>query len=327
MDLSIIIVNFRTFTITVNCIKSIIANLRYLKYEIILVDNAPIEDFSTAFKEVSPNLTYIKSLENIGFGRANNLGMTYATGRYILLINSDTLVFDDSLLKCYQAMEADTTKKIGLLGCKLLNEDKSFQPSFYPFRKNTLFNHLITNNWLLSKIFGVNRLFQETNVIMEVGDVSGAFMLLRKIVIDKVGGFDPDFFLYCEESEWCRERIAKYFKIIYFPMAAIIHLGGKSAPQGPMNVQAKLSQALLWYKKGWFNYMLYIVVTYLSMLVHISLLVFIKKSSKNIILADIKTSLKIFPYLFTDVIKYKKTWGNRKKPLIYEGAKAIFFDQ
>ncbi|QMU27569.1 glycosyltransferase family 2 protein [Adhaeribacter radiodurans] len=257
MDLSIIIVNFRTFNLTVSCINSIVANLTNLSYEIILIDNAPIEDYSGAFKKVLQNLIYIRSVENIGFGSANNLGIARATGKYILLINSDTLVFDDSLQKCYLAMEADDAEEIGLLGCKLLNEDNSFQSSFYPFRKNTIFNYLITSNWLLNKIFRVNRYFKETNTILEVGDVSGAFMLLRKKVIDKVGGFDPDFFLYCEETEWCRERIAKYFKIIYFPKAAIIHLGGKSAPREPMQIQAKLSRALLWYKKGNIDYILY----------------------------------------------------------------------
>jgi GT2 family glycosyltransferase len=325
MQLSIIIINFNTFQLTVDCIRSIQKNITSINYEIIVVDNAPKEDYQKAFCNLFPSLIYLRSDENIGFGRANNLGVTKANGKYILFINSDTLVLDNSLELCYQFMESDSAEEIGVLGCRLMNEDLSFQPSFYPFRRNSIGNYLLSNNYLINKLFRVNERFKETNDLIEVGDVSGAFMFMRKKVIEDVGGFDPDFFLYCEETEWCRERISKQYKIVYYPTAAIIHLGGKSAPKEPMYIQSKLSLALLWYKKGWISYCLYLLFSHVNLLSHLLLLPFVQQASKKNILNELKSSFKIIPYLFSDVIKYQRGFGSRKESLIYEGARTIFF--
>lgn len=326
MNLSIIIVNFNTFQLTCDCIRSIQKHLDGIAYEVILVDNAPKDDYSERFKEIFPCIVYVRSEQNIGFGRANNLGIEKAGGKYLLLINSDTLVIDNSLLACYFFMESNASKSVGLLGCKLLNYDGSYQPSFFPFTKNSLANYLIGNNLLLYKLFNVSDKYKSTDQVREVGDVSGAFMFMRREVVEKAGAFDPDFFLYCEETEWCRERIAKQFKIVYYPHAKIIHLGGKSAPKDLMFIQSKLSHALLWYKKGWVNYISYILIFYLNAFANLLMLPFVSSEARGAVKRDWQCSYKIFPYLFTDVPKYRPTWGSRKKPLIYNKARSFFFN-
>jgi GT2 family glycosyltransferase len=325
MQLSVIIVNFNTYELTCNCIRSIYEHTTGIEYEIIIVDNAPKQNFEASFKSLFPSIKYLRSERNIGFGSANNLGIEQAAGKYLLLINSDTLVFDDSLVRCLQFMETPSSADIGLLGCKLLNEDHSYQSSFYPYLRNNVWNFLITNNLILYKLFGVQHKYGETNNILQVGDVSGAFMFLRKEVVQKVRAFDPDFFLYCEETEWCRERIAKHFRIIYYPQAAIIHYGGKSAPQNIMYIQAKLSLCLVWYKKGWISYIFFIIASWLNALANLICLPFLKSNDRESVKQNVRSLKKIWPYLFKEVTKYGRGWGSRKEPLIYKDAGYIFF--
>lgn len=270
-------------------------------------------------------MIYILSELNIGFGRANNLGIENAGGRYLLLLNSDTLLADDCLQKCFAFMEKPESVKVGLLGCKLLNADGSYQPSFFPFTRNTLWNYLLTNNPVFYKVFKIGELYKDANQVRMVGDVSGAFMLLRREVVEKAGVFDPDFFLFCEETEWCRERIAKVYRIVYYPMASIIHYGGKSAPKKLMFIQSKLSLSLLWYKKGLFSYTGYIIITFLNLLTNILLFPFAGRETKDLIRMEARSFMRLIPYLIFEVPKYRQLSGSRKEPLIYGGARNIFF--
>lgn len=327
MQLSIIIINFNTNQLTFNCITSIKSHLKGVEYEIILVDNSPKnEDNKIYFQSAFPNLIYLLSPSNIGFGRANNLGIQKATGKYLLLLNSDTVIFDDSLQKTIDFMEMPESGNIGLLGCKLLNADRTYQNSFFPFIRNTLWNYLIANNPVFYKIFNVGKLYQENNNLRLVGDVSGAFMLLRRDVIEKTGAFDPDFFLYCEETEWCRERISQKYDIVYYPLASIIHLGGKSAPQELMYIQSRLSLSLLWYKKGWFHYVGYIIITIFNLLTTVMLAPFVT-TYRRVIGKEVRSFLHILPYLFSDILRYGSSPGSREIPLIYKGARNIYFGQ
>lgn len=325
MQLSIIIVNFNTFQLTCDCIQSIKKSIDKLVYEIIIVDNAPKSDYRQSFLSLYPDVIYIRSDENIGFGRANNLGMDVARGHYYLLINSDTIVIEDCIENCFNFMEQKANMDIGLIGCRLLNEDGSYQPSFYPFIQNTVWNYFITNNPILYKLLHINDKYKATNKVTQVGDVSGAYMFLRKRVVDEVKGFDPDFFLYCEETEWCRERIAKKYKIYYFPLAETIHLGGKSAPREPMYIQSKLSLSLVWYKRGWSSYILYILLAYTNMFFYMLTYYFVKEENRIEAKRYIRCHIKLFPYLFTDVIQYGRDYNSRKTPLVYKGAWQIFF--
>lgn len=325
MQLSIIIVNFNTPELSLACIKSIEQHTTGLDYEIILVDNAPKADHSIAFKQSCSQLIYLYSATNIGFGRANNLGMEIAKGQYFLLLNSDTLLMDNSLKQCFEFMADPASAHIGLLGCRLLNEDGSYQGSFYPFTGNSLWDYCKSNNPVLYRLFKVAEAFRETHDIKKVGDVSGAFMFLRRKVFEQVKGFDPDFFLYCEETEWCRNRIAPNFDIYYYPKAEIIHLGGKSAPREPMFVQSTISEYLFWYKCGKTKYLLFILFNCINLLYFLLQYPFTKSQNKASVIAFARRYFKAIPYWLFKIPACSNKFSARKEALIYEGARTIFF--
>lgn len=327
MQLSIVIVNFKTDLLTQNCIDSIRKHTHGLDYEIIVIDNAAHEASDLPFANNAEEVRYIRNEENIGFGKANNIGMSLALGSYILLLNSDTLLTENCLLDCYNFMESEHAHKhnIAVLGCKLVNEDGSYQGSFYPFVNNTIWNYFISNNPLLYKIFNIQKKYEEPKQPVQVGDISGAFMFLRQSIIERVKGFDPDFFLYCEETEWCRLRIARHFEIWYYPLAQITHLGGKSAPKSLMYLQAQLSLALFWYKKSWLSYVLYIIYTWFNGLYYLLTYLFVSQNSKTQNSQYLKGLVKVFPYLFRDIPMYKRAYQSRKEGIILKETRSTFF--
>lgn len=328
MDVSIIIVNFKTDQLTQNCIDSIRNFTSGLHYEIIVIDNASKRHSDFPFANQPDQVTYIRNDENLGFGKANNIGMLVAIGRYLLLLNSDTILHENCILDCLLFMESEKARKenIAVLGCRLLNEDGSYQSSFYPFVKTNLGNYMISNNPLLYKLFKVKNKFKEIKDPKQVGDISGAFMFLRKKVVEEVQGFDPDFFLYCEETEWCRLRIAPRFKIWYYPLTSLTHLGGKSAPKNLMYLQSQLSLALFWYKKGWLSYILYILYTWFNGLYYIVTYPLVSKSQRAQVVEYLNGLRKIFPYLYNDIPRYKRAFGARKEGLILKEARSTFFN-
>ncbi|RYE26286.1 MAG: glycosyltransferase family 2 protein [Sphingobacteriales bacterium] len=325
MQLSVVIINFNTYQLTIDCIKSVQQSAVRLAYEVIVVDNAPKEDYREGLLQHFPDLVYLLSKENIGFGRANNLGMEHAKGEYILLLNSDTIVKGDCLPKCLEFIQSMQGQNVGMMGCKLLNDDGSHQHSFYPFVKNTVWNYFISNNPIMFRLFKVAEKYNKIDETKQVGDISGAFMLLHRKVVDAVKGFDPDFFLYCEETEWCRDRINNQFKIYYYPHAETIHFGGKSAPREQMFIQSKLSLSLVWYKKGWLSYIGYILLTYLNVFYFWLTYPFTKGESTIANKRYRHCYAEVWPYLFNQVIKYPRGYNSRKEPLVYEGAREIFF--
>ena len=326
MDLSIIIINFHTNSVTCDCLHSVKLHLAdRIKYELILIDNASRASSEALFKGIMPDLIYLPFTTNLGFGLANNKGMGIAKGEYFLLLNSDTLIVDDSIQRCIYFMRQPENSKIGLLGCKLLNEDGSYQASFYPFINNNLRNYLISNNPLLSKLFSASRAFTEPPTATLVGDVSGAFMLLKREVYESTGGFDPDFFLYCEETEWCRNRISKQYEVVYYPHASIIHLGGKSAPGEIMYIQSQLSLALYWYKSGPIQYLLYALYNYANSLFFVLQYPFANAASRSNIRKFLESLLTIQRYLFFDIPRYKRSYNSRDAPLILDKARSLFF--
>lgn len=326
MMLSIIIINFNTPTITSNCLSTIYNHIKNVAFEVILIDNFPKLDYKQQFMEKFPKIRYTACSKNLGFGRANNLGMKQAKGKYILLLNSDTLLIDNSLEKCIEFLDNEENQNIAMLGCKLLNEDRSYQPSFYPYFKNNFINYCISNNPLLSKLFDVKNDYKAPQTPKTVGDISGAFMLLRKEVFEQTKGFDPDFFLYYEESDWCRNRILKNYKILYYPQAAIIHLGGKSAPKDIMAFQAEVSQGLFWYKAGWINFVGFILFNLANLLFFALQYLITSPSNKAAIKFRFKIMRAAISYWLFEIPKYPRKFGSRKTPLVYKPASNLFFN-
>ncbi|BDS14670.1 glycosyltransferase family 2 protein [Aureispira anguillae] len=316
VDISIVIVNFNTFDLTCACIDSIYLSQTRYSYEIILVDNASTDRKATDFCEKYPDLVLVTSAKNCGFGRANNMGMERAKGAYIWLINSDTEVSEKVLEKGMATLQEH---QADLYSCAQTLADGS--PLFYK-KKSFYLGLSLKAVWYSLPLFHLsyfNRKFidQSTvNEVIEANTVSGAFMLFRREVFEKTKGFDPDFFLYSEETEWCYNRIRKQFKIIYDPFNSFIHKQGSSSNQD-MSVQGYISNSLGYYKRGYGIYLIYLLMQYLIALpMNIGFYLISKKEYKKAYSDQIKLLISGWRYLMVDIPRFSNKFGARKRFLV-----------
>jgi len=316
IELSIIIINYNTPELTTQCIQSILKETTACFYEIILIDNASRQFVATDFLKLSPQIKIIENDSNVGFGIANNMGMNAALGNYILLLNSDTVIIDKGITKSLNFMKQNA--KVDVLTCKQINkEGKALMPASFYFQNNSIFQYLIQNP-LVAIV--KNKLSAKKNPMLTkntfVSSLSGAFMLLKKEVYEKTKGFDPDFFLYYEETEWCM-RMKKYFKLFYLHDVNFIHLHGKSAPRLTMQKQMYLSQGLFWYKSGYFNYFIFILVSYFIYVPSWFILTIfsIKKASRKHFFNYLKIYFKLLPDYIFNIPSFNKKYSSRASSL------------
>ena len=228
MDISIITINYNSSAHTINMVESIrTMSQSPITYEIIIVDNASKDEEYQQLSalESSPNTKIIRSRINGGFASGNMLGVQYASGKYYLFINNDTLFQNDVL--SYFHTYAQSHPDVGLLGGHLSNTDGSRTSSYKKFPSLT--SNLLGNS--LARFFTPNG-FPSNKTILEkptqVGVISGSCMFFRGDVFDSLGGFDTVFFLYCEEED-ISKRVLDYGKqVIYLPEPSILHLEGAS---------------------------------------------------------------------------------------------------
>ena len=233
MDVSIIIVNYNTLELTKNTIDSVNEKTKDLNYEIILVDNASTDGSVEFFeKEYKNKIIFIKNDENLGFGRANNRGIKIAKGKYVFLLNSDTLLINNAIKILFDFMEKNNN--CGVCGGNLYT--LTLQPTNSFFREIpyiTLKTEIDIYFNILKKIYLklIKKVesFNYSEDIMKVGVISGADMMIRKEVLDKVGYFDSDFFMYAEETELTYRIFKAGYLSFSVPLAKIIHLEGKSS--------------------------------------------------------------------------------------------------
>ncbi len=231
--LSIIIPSFNTKKILTDCLESIIRYTSRLSYEIIVVDNGSTDGSLEMLKGYSQKyslVTVLDAKENLGFGRANNLGAKKAKGEYLLFLNSDTLIFDNALNESLEILKKHPEK--GAYSCRLLNADGSFQPSggHFPNFGNLIAWQLFIDDlpWIGDHIpsFHPGRSQYDKNKKMDW--VTGAFLIVRKDLFDMVGGFDKHIFMYTEEMEFCYRLAQANYSTLYTNHPAITHLGGAS---------------------------------------------------------------------------------------------------
>lgn len=226
LDLSIIIVNYNTRELTQACIDSVFGFVRLCRFEVVLVDNASTDGSRDLFSQDS-RITYIYMEENIGFGRANNRGLEVASGRNILFLNPDTLLLDDapSRLSSY----LDSHPEVGACGGNLLTADMLPNQSFMRYRPSLCMSlHFLTWNVWYRLRGDRNLTFNFTSTPIPVGYIIGADLAIRREVLDEVGAFDSDFFLYYEETDLC-DRIARAgYQLHCLPDVRIIHYEGQS---------------------------------------------------------------------------------------------------
>ena len=231
MDLSIIIVNYNVKEFIQNLIHSIHKAAGKLEYEIIIVDNASSDGSVDFISQKFPEIMLISNTTNLGFGKANNQALKIAKGKYILLINPDSIVSEDTFSKMISFFENHPS--VGLAGCKILNPDgtlqlacrRGFPGPWTSFCKVTGLSNLFPNSRLFARY---NLTYKNENESYEVDAISGSFMMMRREVYEKTGGFDEDFFMYGEDLDLCYRIQQAGYKVYYVHETQIIHYKGES---------------------------------------------------------------------------------------------------
>ena len=250
MDLSVVIVNYQTFELTKNTINSILEYDYPFSLEIFVVDNASSDDSLARLKDYfKGNVKFIASEENNGFAAGNNQALRQAGGKYQLLLNSDTIVWENTLKDIYDYMERN--EDVGACGCRVLLEngelDKACKRSF-PNVKNSFFRlfHIPTN----SKDDNYNLTDLPDDEVYEINCLTGAFMFIRKAALDEIGLLDETFFMYGEDIDLCYRIKKAGWKIIYYGESKITHLKGASSKKQKSKLIYEFYRAMyIYYKK------------------------------------------------------------------------------
>ncbi len=257
---SVIIVNYNTLELTKNCIDSIFDKTRNIKFEVILVDNGST-DGSKEYFERDERITYIYSKENLVFGLSNNLGYTHATGEYMFLLNSDTYLLNNAIYFLLEGFkEADKGNfNVACAGAMLQNPEGVIVHSYARFPKmvrSVLEWSIYVVLWKLHLLkhlpstsnYEYDRKREEDS--FDVDYITGADLMIRMDVADKFGLFDPDFFMYCEETEMEHRYMKQGLRRIILSKPEIVHLEGASNTQYSMMKSLMLMRSyFLYYKK------------------------------------------------------------------------------
>lgn len=242
IDVSIIIVNYNTFKVTQDCIDSIFEHTLGINFEVILVDNAS-HDGSEVYLKNDKRITFIESNKNLGFGKANNLGFNYAKGKYIFLLNSDTILLNNAVKEFYDAME-EQPQSTACIGTLLKAADG--------ITENNSYGKLPTISTTLSTLFNIYLRIRVDKQSKEhkvppffVEYIIGADIFIRRNVIEEMGLFDPDFFMYFEESEMQYRYKKNGYNSIIIDSPKIIHMEGVSSNSSGYKLTGK--KALMYY--------------------------------------------------------------------------------
>lgn len=265
---SVIIINYNSGDMLLDCIKSIIQHTLEIEYEIIIIDNNSKDDSIKKVEEKCfENLSFIHNKENRGFGAANNQGIEVSKGKYILLLNNDTLFIENSIKKVSDYMESLSEELF--IGCRLLNEDGSIQNSTYNFPS---LKYIFMANFFLYAIFPKSKHFNKYHKInsgieepTNVDVVTGAFIFAKSESLRKINGFDEEFYFYVEETDLCYRFKQSGGKVIYFPETSVYHKRGASSKAVPWFKHKNLSRSTLLFYKKHFNKPKY----YLTVFIHL----------------------------------------------------------
>lgn len=275
-NISIIIVHYKTPLLLLNCLESIYVNTKNLDFEIIIVDNFSDDGSMENVTKLYPTLVWLQNDVNEGFGRANNKGIYFAKSEIILLLNSDTIIINNAIGKLYERF-IDEEKIIGMATCQLLNTDFTEQKSVFNY--NTSYIELMFYNILVEKILSLIK-FKKSN---EIKAIHGACMIFNKSRINSIGFFDPDFFMYSEEFEWCYRILKNGLTLKCYEDINIVHLDGGSKKSKDWNIKQRMvSSALLFRKnKGFIGYLFYLLILIFNLLTNLFLLWKMDKNYKK----------------------------------------------
>jgi N-acetylglucosaminyl-diphospho-decaprenol L-rhamnosyltransferase len=234
MDLSIIIVSWNVSDLLQKCLQSVLdsphANTRSM--EIIVVDSASTDNTVEMLQKCFPQVKLFTQSENVGYTRGNNIGLEAAQGRCLLLLNPDTEIIGDALVKMVNYL--DENPSVGIIGPHTLNSDGTTQSSRRRFLTRTL--AFFESTWLqpyapesLLDYFYVNG--EPDNGVFDVDWVQGSALMARREIYDQIGGLDTGYVMYCEEMDWCKRAKDAGWRVVYLGTAQLTHHGGKSTDQ------------------------------------------------------------------------------------------------
>lgn len=247
MKLSIIIVSWNVKSDLADCIRSVAQNRPAGEYEVIVVDNASADGSAEMVKEQFPEVILVVNEENLGFATANNVGIAKSCGEYILLLNPDTIVHPGSLDALLKFM--DDNDDVGVCGPKLLNTDGTTQHSARGFPTLRGVVHCFTimraipifrgqyNKWMM-RDFAHDRQ-------ADVDQVMGAALMVRRSIVEQLGGMDEAFFMYYEEVDLCYRIKQAGWRIVFTPGPVITHRGGQSVAQVPVRRRIMTLRSIL----------------------------------------------------------------------------------
>ncbi|OGE05000.1 hypothetical protein A3B51_02175 [Candidatus Curtissbacteria bacterium RIFCSPLOWO2_01_FULL_41_18] len=235
IDLSVIIVSWNTNKLLEDCLSSVYRFTKDVSFEVIVVDNGSQDKSADMVRQKFPQVKLIPNRDNLGFTKANNQGIKIAKGKYILLLNSDTYLIENSFSKLIK--KAKTLQSLGVLAPQLLSQDRTIQQSagFFPhlpqvFWWMTFIDDLPGGQFLRPYHVDHDSFY---NKDQNVDWVTAAAILVPTVVINKVGGLDEKIFMYGEEVEWCYRIKKAGFEIYFTPATKIIHIGRGSSNQIP----------------------------------------------------------------------------------------------
>jgi GT2 family glycosyltransferase len=252
VPLSVVIVNWNTKDLILACLQSLSPSLHEKRIEVIVVDNGSSDGSQRAITAQFPDVRLIDTGANLGYGRACNIGMRASTAPYVCLLNSDILVRDGCLETLIAYMEAHP--EVGMVGPRILGTDLKLQPSCRksPTVWNNFCEALLLNRALpRSKLFsGEHMIYFDHEREIMVDGLVGCFMVVRRKAIDEVGLFDEQFFLYCEETDWCKRFRAAGWLIAFCPEAEAIHAHRASSSKDPVFfAKVQIQSRLIYWQK------------------------------------------------------------------------------
>lgn len=240
MDVTVIIVNYNTVALSVECIQSVYQHTHKNTFEIIVIDNASADQSLREIAQLYPNIRFIFNEQNLGFGPANNQGISIANGKYIFLLNSDTLLTSDAISAFFDYMEMPSRHKVACCGGDLIKPDGSRQISFGNFP--TIVEAISALGFCLFYKRYFDRdissgVFNYSDQIKKVDYICGADMFIRTQVLKTIGAFDEDFFLYFEDTELSFRMVEAGYDLMLIPEVKIIHFESASTDKNGFNYE------------------------------------------------------------------------------------------
>ncbi|MDH5405201.1 MAG: glycosyltransferase family 2 protein [Candidatus Aminicenantes bacterium] len=228
IKLSIIIVNYNSSDFLKKCLASLYQSNPTTPFEVLVVDNSSSDNSVEMVRRDFPQITLIENKENIGFAPANNQALQRCRGEFVLFLNPDTMLLSGSVDALVETMQKGN--KVGILGCRLLNEDGTLQLSWGRMVNlaNEFWQRFISRRYEKGNRLITRHLQRKSRQLHHPHWVTGACMLARREALEEVGDFDQNFFMFLEDVDLCHRIRKKGWEILYTPSAEVIHLRGKS---------------------------------------------------------------------------------------------------